>query len=177
MDMGSTKNIYLKIKNDAHFKSIFDEYFSSLYYYALKVIHDEHVAEDIIQEVFLDLWKKKDEVYINKIANYLYTSARFRCMNHLRHEKVKKDFRDISIKENEPQFDDSIAMIEEETVKEIYKLVHSMPDQRKTVFLLHMDGLSQKEISNELSISINTIKTHKLKARQFLREQLKYSLY
>jgi len=52
-----------------------------------------------------------------------------------------------------------------------------MPEQRKKVFLLFLDGLSQDEIASELNISINTVKTHKLKARQFLRDHLKNSLY
>ena len=169
--------MFFKIDNETHFKSIFDEYFSSLYYYAVKIIHDNQIAEDIVQEIFLDLWKKRNEVYINKIANYLYTAVRFRCMNHIRHEKVKVDFSAKKIREYEPQIDDSIIMIEEEMVKEINKLINSMPEQRKKVFLLFLDGLSQDEIASELNISINTVKTHKLKARQFLRDHLKNSLY
>lgn len=177
MDKANTVNIFFKIKDEAHFKSIFDEYYASLYFYALKIIHDEQIAEDYVQEIFLDLWKKKEEVYINKIANYLYTSVRFKCMNHIRHEKIKRDYADKKIGEQNPQVDDSIIMIEEEMIREIYKLINSMPDQRKKVFKLHVDGFSQDEIAKELDISVNTVKTHKLKARQFLRENLKNSLY
>lgn len=170
-------DIFFKIQNEMHFKTIFEEYFSSLYYYAVKIIHNDQIAEDIVQEIFLDLWKKRDEVYINKIANYLYTAVRFRCMNHIRHYKVKTDFSEKRIRENEYQIDDSIIMIEEEMVKEINKLINSMPGQRKKVFLHFLDGLSQDEIANELKISVNTVKTHKLKARKFLRDHLKNSLY
>ncbi len=177
MENSIFKNNFFKIKEEAHFSSIFEEYYSSLYYYALKIIHDELIAEDSVQETFLDLWKKREEVYINKIANYLYTSIRFKCMNHIRHEKVKRDYADKKISEEDSQFDDSITMIEEEMIREINKLIDSMPDQRKKVFKLHVDGFSQDEIATELNISVNTVKTHKLKARQFLREHLKNSLY
>ncbi|MCF8297825.1 MAG: RNA polymerase sigma-70 factor [Saprospiraceae bacterium] len=170
-------NVFFKIKNETHFKIIFEEYFSSLYYYAVRIIHDNQLAEDVVQEIFLDLWKKRDEVYINKIANYLYTAVRYRCMNHIRHKKVKVDFLEKRIREYEPQIDDSIIMIEEEMVREINNLINSMPEQRKNVFLHFLDGLSQDEIANELNISVNTVKTHKLKARQFLRDHLKNSLY
>lgn len=169
--------IFFKINNEPHFKTIFEEYFSSLYYYAVKIIHDDKIAEDIVQEIFLDLWKKRDELYVNKIANYLYTAVRFRCMNHIRHQKVKGDYSEKRIREYEPQIDDSIIMIEEEMVKEINKLINSMPEQRKKVFQLFLDGLSQDEIASELNISVNTVKTHKLNARQFLRDHLKNSLY
>jgi RNA polymerase sigma-70 factor (ECF subfamily) len=174
----NTENSYLKIKDETHFKNIFNEYYASLFYYAVKIIHNEQIAEDFVQEIFLDLWKKKKEVYINKIASYLYTSIRFRCMNYIRHEKIKSDYAAAeSIKGVNPQIDDSIIIIEEEMIREINKLIDSMPDQRKTVFKLHADGLSQNEIAKELNISVNTVKTHKLKARQFLREYLKNSLY
>ena len=167
---------FFKIKSESHFKEVFDEFFPSLYYYALKVIQNESVAEDMVQEIFLDLWRKRDEVYIEKIANYLYSATRFKCMNHLRHEKVKRDYASKNISED-VQIDDSIIMIEEEMVREINKHIDSMPEQRKIVFRMHLDGLSQEEIANELNISVNTVKTHKLKARQYLRETLKNSLY
>jgi RNA polymerase sigma-70 factor (ECF subfamily) len=173
----NTENIYLKIKDEAHFRSIFDEYYASLFYYAVKMIHNEQIAEDFVQEIFLNFWNKRDEVYINRIANYLYTSIRFRCMNHIKHEKVKRDYAEKSIREADFQIDDSIVMIEEEMIREINKLIDSMPDQQKKVFRLHIDGLSQDEIAKELNVSVNTVKTHKLRARQFLREHLKNSLY
>ncbi len=173
----SRKYTYFKIKDEAHYRSIFTEYFPSLYYYALRIIHDEQLAEDFVQEIFLDLWKKKNEVYIEKIANYLYTSIRFKCMNHIRHEKVKREYADKKISENNNFIDDSIIMIEEEMVREINKHIDSMPEQRKKVFQMYVDGFSQEEIANKLNISINTVKTHKQKAKQFLRETLKNSLY
>ncbi len=172
-----SETVFFKLGSEENFKEIFNEFFSSLYYYALRIISDQQVAEDIVQEIFMDLWKKKDEVYINKIANYLYTSVRFKCMNHIRHEKVKNTFSEKTLRENETQVDESIIMIEEEMVKEINKLIDTMPDQRKKVFKLYLDGFSQDEIAKELSISVNTVKTHKLKARQFLRTQLKNTHY
>ena len=172
----SDKKLF-KIEDRNHFKSVFDEYYAPLYHYALRIIYDDQLAEDMVQEIFLDLWKKKDSAYINKIANYLYTSIRFKCMNHLRHEKVKRNYAEKNIAEAQFQIDDSIIMIEEEMIKEISKLIDTMPSQRKNVFQLYLDGLSQDEIANELNISVNTVKTHKLKARQFLRAHLKNSLY
>ena len=175
--MPDTIDLYDKIKDKNHFKLIFEEYYSSLYYYANKIINNSIVSDDMVQEVFLDLWNKRDTISLEQIASYLYKSVKFKCMNHIRHEKVKTQHSG-SLKINiEEQSKYDIDIVEQEMIREINKLINAMPEQRKKVFKLHVKGLSNEEISNTLKISITTVKTHKAIARDYLKSNIKDSLY
>ncbi len=177
MDVKKNCKPFFKIKDRTHFKQIFDEYYAPLYFYAVKIVNKEDVADDIVQDIFLNIWEKQESVLIEKIAPYLYSAVRFRCLNYLRHEKIKSDYSKLKIEEGELVQDEFITLVEKDMLREINKLIDLMPNQRRKVFLLFIEGYTQEEISKELNLSINTIKTHKLKARQFLKEQLKNSLY
>ena len=166
-----------KIKNEEHFKIIFEEYYSAMFHYAYKIIDNQLAADDIAQEVFLDLWKNKKNVEIYAIASYLYKSVKFKCMNYLRHKKIIIEHSD-EIKNTTQDFTtDDINLIEEELIREITSLIDLMPEQRKKVFNLHLKGMTQADIADELDVSINTVKSHKLEARKFLKANLKSALF
>ena len=165
------------IKTEKGFRLLFDEYYPSMYHYANRIVENEEAADDIAQEVFVNIWDKRSELEISSYAGFLYTSIRHRCMNYLRAEqrrRLKKTELEESVS---AQVDDRMYLIEEEMVREIKKLIKELPDQQRRVLELHVEGLGQKEIADELNISINTVKTHKLKARQFLKSQLKNTLF
>lgn len=167
----------LIIKSEPEFKFLFDEYYTSLFYYANRIVKNSEVADDITQEVFISLWDKKSDFKFHSIAGFLYTSVRFKCMNYLRTEnKRSQKHVEMSVVDR-IQVDDRLCLIEEDMIRQIKKEINSMPEQRRKVFELHVTGYGQQEIADELGISVNTVKTHKLKARQYLKEQLKDSLY
>ena len=91
-------------------------------------------------------------------------------MNYLRHEKVKSRYAE-SIQQEKPIY--TLPFLEEEVGRELMKSIHKLPEQRKTVLLLHIEGYSQEEIARKLGISVNTVKTQKLRARKFLRNEFK----
>ena len=159
-----------KALNSEQFKEIFEEYYPSLYHYALRLITDEEAADDIVQDAFLHLWKVRNKSNLHFIKGYLYTSVRNNCMNYLRHEKVKAYYAGNLQQE---QFIHTLSFLEEEVGRELMKSVNKLPEQRKTVLLLHIEGYSQEEIAQKLGISVNTVKTHKLRARKFLRNEFK----
>ena len=158
------------------FKGIFEEYYPSLYHYANRLVNDDQMADDITQEVFVDVWNKREEITLYSTAGYLYTSIRFKCLNYLRslkkqlHERI--DVADTIKDETQDRF----YIIEEEFLREIRKVIGTMPEQRQKVFLMHLDGYNQQEIAEELKVSVNTVKTHKLKARQYLQKEIKHTL-
>ena len=172
-----TGNTIFNIKTEKGFRELFEMFYQSLYYYAKQIVKDEDAADDITQEVFINIWDKRNDLKIHAFAGFLYTSVRLKCMNYIR-TKNKKQSKHVELSESVmTQIDDRLFLVEEEMVREINKLINSMPEQRQRVFKMHVDGMEQKVIADELGVSINTVKTHKLKAKQFLREQLKNSLY
>lgn len=175
--MRVSKEIQFNIKSDKGFRELFDEFYPSMYNYARRIVENEEAADDITQEVFINLWNKRNELEVHSFAGFLYTSTRHRCMNYIRGEKNRLN-KQISISDTHTdEVDDHLFVVEEEMVREIKKLIATLPEQQQNVFKLHVSGLKQKEIAEELGISVNTVKTHKLKARQYLKAQLKDTLY
>ncbi len=165
------------IKTEKGFRELFDEFYQSMYHYAKRIIEEEQGADDITQEVFINIWNKRNELEIHAYAGFLYNSIRLKCMNFLRSKKKRENYQ-VQLSESVmTQMNDRLFLVEEEMMREIKNLINSMPDQRRRVFEMHVNGMEQQAIADELGVSINTVKTHKLKARQFLREQLKNSLY
>ncbi len=163
------------IKNEKTFKALYIEFYRPLFFYANKYVGDEEASDDIVQEVFIRLWNKYRNETINSIRSFLYSSVKNECLNYLKKEAVKESYvqRILSnLAEDEMVY--SIQLYEEELFRQINSLIETMPDQRKKIFKLVVKGLDNSSIAELLNVSINTVKTHRLKARQFLKEKLKH---
>ncbi len=159
-------NIYIAEKR-LSFKEIFAEYYASQVHFAYKIIKNRHDAEDVVQDVFLGMWRSKPS-FKNEIAfrAYLYLSTKNRSIDFLK--KKSPLYSDISA------FEDLEHEVEEVVKEEVFRLldnaIERLPNKTKEVIKLSIKGLSVKEVASELSISINTVKTHKLRAYRFLKE-------
>ena len=82
------------------YQIVFEEYFNALCAFCYKYINDQSETEDIVQEVFISFWEhKKDFDHFNAIKAFLYTSARNKCLNHLKHRLVKQKHESLWDKE------------------------------------------------------------------------------
>ena len=73
------------------FREVFDHFFNPLAAFGYKYTEDQDVAEDMVQETFISFWeKRRDFDHIAAVKSFLYTSVRNKCLNHLKHEQVKK---------------------------------------------------------------------------------------
>jgi len=126
----------------------------------------------------LKLWHKFDEFNSEiGIKAYIYKAIKNSCLNHLEHVKVKQKFQKKELLEVQSESYFLKAVIEEETHRIIYRYINELPEKAKEVILLSLQGLKNKEIAEELYISVNTVKTHKLKAYRQLKENLKPLIY
>lgn len=163
------------------FEKIFKEYFIVLCSFAYKYLHDSDEAKDIVHQVYMNLWEKRNEIRINQsIRSYLYTSVHNRCLNHIRDNKkfVNDDYPNS--RENLSPFIDSTDYLEIEELKtHIYKALHELPEGCRKVFTLsRYDGKKYKEIAQELGISIKTVETQMSKALKHMKTRLiKYITY
>jgi RNA polymerase sigma-70 factor (ECF subfamily) len=141
-----------------------------------KYINDEDLSKDIVQETFLKLWdKQKDFHSSGSIKSFLYVTSRNASLNFLRDRK-KEIFVE---KGNEDLFADDFfleRLIEEETNRHLYAMVDSLPKRTKEVLWMSLNGLKQKEISEELDITIETVKSHKKLAYKILRKGVMIAL-
>lgn len=152
------------------FKRFFESFYPSLHYFANKYLHDEEASSDIVQDAFIYLWTKKSDIYsISSAKSYLFKFVKNRSLNYLRDNHTET----INIEKvnSETYFRDII--IEEETYRIIYQAIQSLPPQEQHIIELTLDGLKNHEIATQLGISVNTVKTAKLRAYRRLRLELK----
>lgn len=133
-------------KNKVVFDFVFQYYYSGLCAYAESIIMDENAVEDIVQELFVAIWIKSEQLKITgSLKNYLFSSIKNRCFDYLKHQKVKlksvQYFKTSeSLNENSPE---KIRKFEKFGVpwnNVIVFVGHSEPEDPKLFDLIHQKG-------------------------------------
>ncbi len=177
MNVFETNKLFKQIKvNDKDaINDIFLVYSKRLYNFAFAYLKTEGDSKDVVQDVFVSLWKNRHSLKEDtNLEAYLFTITRNSVISIFRKKIMEhvylKHLRETAIfqhSENEEQYDyDSLS-------KKIKELIDQLPDQRKLIFKLSKEqGLSNKAIAEELNISVKTVEDHMTKARRFLKSQL-----
>lgn len=149
----------------------FEIYFRQLYMplgmYALRMVDDADVAEDLVQDAFVKAWTYVGEGRrIDSFAPFMYRTVRNVCLTYLRNR------RETVGEECIPEADDEAIDTSFRDAR-IWKAIDGLPAQCRRVFLLSKrDGLSNEDIAEELGISVKTVKNQMTKAFSRLREAL-----
>jgi RNA polymerase sigma-70 factor (ECF subfamily) len=133
------------------FEQLFREYFSPLCNFALGYVNDLDTAKEVVQEVFINLWDKKDSITSDKsVKAYLFTSVRNRCLNYIRdHKKFRSYVLDVEIEENKEIYEND-AMTQAETLVKIQQAVNKLPETCKQDYELStIEELKYKEIAEK----------------------------
>ncbi len=162
--------------NRSAFESLFKSYYSNLCGYALKYVWELDQAEEIVQDLFFNLWNKRSDLYISSsIESYLFRAVRNACLNYLKHKKVRENYASSMQDTYNPGqglVDNPLETLELQ--KKIDDSIEVMPPERKKIFLMsRYDGLKYKEIAEKLGISVKTVEAQMGKALKFLREELR----
>ena len=174
-------------KQHIDFEQIYLSYFSKMKRFAREYVLSDEDAENIVQDVFLDFWEKKEllPLPINILA-YLFTSIKNRCIDFLRHKIVQKEVENkmqeeyrltLQMKYYLGELDEGI--FEKDDVEQLLsKVIDSLPERCREIFLKSkIEGKKQKEIAEEMNISINTVETQMGIAYKKLRNELFIFLY
>lgn len=163
--------------------SLFEKHYSNLMFYATRFV-DEEEAEDIIQDVFFELWSRRTDVEFGEnIKSFLYRSVYTKALNVIKHKTVVDNYNteEVQLQNSRMEFyqpdnADVIRRIENmELRKEIYSAINLLPEKCREIFKLsYIYNHSNKEISDILGISLRTVEAHMYKALKFLRERLKH---
>lgn len=176
MNKPDDKELYknLKIGDEKAFETLFHKYYASLCLYATQFLLDDDKAEEIVQNAFVKIWAKRDEISIDtSVKHYLYRSIKNQCINHIQHLKIRQKHAQTVLDEARPESDPGYFM-EIGLAEKIEASIDSLPKKRKEIFRLSREeGLKYREIAEQLNISIKTVEAQMGLALKQLREMLK----
>lgn len=157
--------------NDA-FKLLFERYYAALCAFATGYVEDSDSAEDIVQDVFFKLYTDK-VVFDSVVAlkSYLYTAVKNQSLNYLKHQRIKQEYL-VSREEKEQTTFFFNRIVEQELVMLVTEAMTELPEQTRKVMELVMEGKENPEIAEELGVTIDSVKSHKKRGRQFLKSRL-----
>jgi RNA polymerase sigma-70 factor (ECF subfamily) len=136
------------------FDELYSRYWEPLYLYARRRLDDDQQAEDIVQDVFVRLWIRKEELEINDIAAYLHSAVRYTILSYLsRHRKGLTFFAPFETMLTDID-DPEQCMIAKQSLELMYAYIDTLSERKKQIFLMHITGrLSTKEIASMLGIT------------------------
>jgi len=157
------------------FEELFRSFFPGLVLFAQKYLPDQDTAKEIVHNVFINLWEKRENVDTSSsLKSYLFTSVYNRCLNHIRDQK-KFDKDETHLQRlDSTEFADGTDRLEEQELEErIYDALQALPERCREVFTLsRFEGLKYSEIAEKLGISVKTVEAQMSKALRILREKL-----
>lgn len=157
------------------FRTLFREEYGKMCRYAQGFVHDEQLAEDVVQETFIKIWEQKQEMLSSpNIRFYLVTAVRNNCISVIRKQKVQQ----VTYPEHAPElapipWESPREVTEELTAKrqKIAEAINLLPPKCKEVFLLvKLHGMSYKQAADLLQISVKTVENQMGKALRIFRE-------
>lgn len=170
----TTFNSNNSLHSESDLKSMFDLYYKSILLYANRFLPSKAECEDLIQDIFVDIWEKQlsfpDEI---SLKIYLYKSTRNKCYNVIKHKKVQDNYVDDALKSLD---DDNLFLkqiLEEEIVRQLHQAIEILPERKKEILKLSLRGIKNNEIAERLNIKLQTVKTLKSQSYKILRAQFK----
>lgn len=164
----------LLVGDGGAFEEIYRRYFNKLLRTAQFKIQSKEIAEELLQDLFISLWEKRDKIVIDNLEAYLNTSLKYLIINHIRRQILRDRFIEYAANKNEPAetVDESIAFNELSIA--IEKSIEKLPEKTRQIFTLNrLEYKSVKEISEQLSIPERTVEYHITQGLRTMRVHLK----
>lgn len=152
--------------------------------FAQEYVLSEEDAENIVQDVFTELWEKKELLTYNiNLVAFLFTSIRNRCIDHLRHNIVVREAVNqmqeeyqitLKVKLASLELFDQSLLSELDIEKKISEVINSLPEKCREIFIKSkIEGKKQKDIAAEMNISLKTVENQMNIAYKKLKSELK----
>jgi RNA polymerase sigma factor (sigma-70 family) len=146
------------------FEYFFNLLYKSLHHFAFRIVNDTAKAEDVVEESFIKIWERHSDFTHGKvIRSWMYTTVKNGALNRLQQlsrEEKRNNYIGYNGEFEEPSIEHKI--IQAEVYFEVIKYIDDLPVECKRIFnLLYKEGMSPKEASKALNLSISTIKNQK----------------
>lgn len=166
--------VQLKSNSSSAFQALFEKYSQRIYRFSLGYLKSTQEAEEIVQDVFLRVWKAREELLVERsFESYLFTIAKNTILNTIRKANYEKAYLEYSSLHSNKN-----SLLDEELdFKELDRIyrqaIEKLPARRKEVYRLSRDnGLSNREIANELGISVKTVENQMTAALSAIKKEL-----
>jgi RNA polymerase sigma-70 factor (family 1) len=164
-------------KSDTNaFSVIFTTYYRDLSIFACHFTNDIEISEEIVQDVFVQLWENRELLQISSsLKSYLLKTVQNRCFDWKRHQKVKNNYSE-KILTNPSVFENNTEnyILYSELENHIEQALNELPEEYDIAFRMNRyEGLTYPEIAEKTGVSVRTIEVRIGKALQILREKLK----
>lgn len=155
------------------FDLFFKKYYSLFLSFACRYRLDTEEARDIVQEVFISFWEQHENfTSLVAVKAFFYRSISNRCLNYLKHEDVKSRYAESQMTEISSEEFIQENIIREEVSFIVRQKIKELSPREQEVLILSLQNKSNQEIADLLSLSIPTVKTHKMHAYAKLRAEL-----
>lgn len=156
------------------FEMIFNQYYQPLVQYGNTFMKDLNEAEDVVQQVFVSVWEKRESTEIHtSLRALLYKAVHNACLNRIKQLKVRRDYAQ-SEGASQAEVLASDPVQEKELQQRIEEAVSLLPEQCAKIFRMsRFEQLKYQEIADQLGLSVKTIENQMGKALKLMRENLK----
>ncbi|MCP4311823.1 MAG: RNA polymerase sigma-70 factor [Bacteroidetes bacterium] len=157
------------------FEKLFFSFYPGLLRYAETLVRKSEIAEEIVQDVFYNVWKNRDSIRITQSwKSYLYRAVYNNSMMYLRKRRREFSLEESLFTEQEGDSPDPFQELEYQEVSAIVSdILGVLPERTREIFLLNrQEGLKYREIAEQLSISVKTVEANMGKALKALRSSL-----
>lgn len=172
--------------DETAFTYFYDKYFRRITAFSFQFIYDYDEAENLAQEALLYLWQNRESVEsINGIQSFLYTYAKSKCLNMIRHNKVKDKFKNDLLNQKERELDieilnsvqfDTLELTELERL--IQESISDLPPKTREVFMKkRFENKKNAEIAEEMQVTLKAVEAHMTKALKILKTKLSDYLF
>jgi len=159
--------------NSKGLEVVFKQYYNQLCLSAMRITKEKSLAEDIVQEVFYELFRKKDNVKIQSLIGYLKRSVYNRSLNRIKSTREIFDSDELNTELRDNSANSQETMEYKELSDHLNEVIDQLPEKCRLVFVLNrFEELSYKEVAQRLDISVKTVENQMSKALRILREQM-----
>jgi len=174
MNITEEDTYLLNRETEAEFEKVFKANFKNLYAYANTIVHDDVMAEEMVQNVFCRLWEKREQIQIREsVGAYLYRSVYHESLNYLKHLKVRDAYQTYVVNHMADTDSGTYEIELGELEDRLGIALQELPEKCRTIFQMsRFEELKYQEIADKLDIPVKTVENQMGKALKLLRLKL-----
>ncbi len=161
--------------NERIFEETFRKYYQSLCNYANSILKEMDEAEEVVQNLFLSIWEKRNDLEISiSLKSYLYRAVHNHCLNRIKHLKIREEYQQYATNFYDASYESvSQTVMKNELEQKIEEAIKKLPEQCRLIFRMsRFEELKYHEIAEQLALSPKTVENQIGKALKILRVEL-----